>query len=86
VVFPRYEDGGETAATELSAAQGLERLLDESLVLPALLDRRSVERLVGWARRLTFYELQLSSLDAGVRAVRELADANPVSRPGASAT
>ena len=74
VVFPHYERGAETVAVELSAAQGLKRLLDESLVLPALLDRRNVAMLVSWARQLAFYDLRLSSLDAGVQAIRGIAN------------
>jgi len=65
--------GADTVATEVSAAQGLKRLLDESLVLPGLLDRRNVGTLVEWARGLAFYDLTLSSLEAGVRAVRHIA-------------
>ena len=73
VVFPRYEAGGETRVNPLSEAQGLRRLLDESLVLPDLLDRQKVERLVDWARQVQFYDLRMSSLEAGVRAVHDLA-------------
>lgn len=72
VVFPHYEAGGETALTPLSPAHGLRRLLDESLVLPDLLDRQKVEQLVNWTRHLLFFDLRLSSLDAGVRAVRDV--------------
>ncbi|MEQ1758123.1 MAG: PqqD family peptide modification chaperone [Vicinamibacterales bacterium] len=72
VVFPHYEAGSETLVNPLSPAQGLRRLLDESLVLPDVLDRQNVERLVDWARRLQFYDLRMSSLEEGVRAVQEL--------------
>ena len=73
VVFPHYEAGSETVVSPLTEAQGLRRLLDESLVLPGMLDCRKVERLVGWARQLQFYDLRFSSLEAGVRAVHDLA-------------
>jgi len=72
VVFPHYEEDGDTVLSPVSPARGLKRLLDESLVLPDVLDRRSVERLLEWARQLTFYDLRISSLDAGVRAVLDL--------------
>lgn len=73
VVFPHYEAGGDTVVNPLSQAQGLRHLLDESLVLPDSLDRQKVERLVDWARQLQFYDLRMSSLEAGVRAVHDLA-------------
>ena len=76
VVFPHYESGAETVVTELGAAQGLRRLLDESLVLPGPLVRRNVETLVDWARRLTFYDLRFSLLGDAVRAVRRITGRN----------
>jgi hypothetical protein len=72
VVFPRYEEGGDTLLSPVSPARGLQRLLDESLVLPELLDRHKVERLVEWARQLSFVDLRMSSLEAGVQAVLDL--------------
>jgi hypothetical protein len=72
VVFPSYDPGAETTLTPLKRARGLRRLLDESLVLPQLLDCRNVERLVGWTRQLEFYELRMSSLEAAVRLIRQV--------------
>lgn len=51
---------------------GLRRLLDESLVLPRLLDPRSVERLVAWVRQLEFHELRYADLDTAVRAIHAI--------------
>jgi hypothetical protein len=75
VVFPHYESDGETVLEPVKSSVGLQRLLDEALVLPGLLDRRKVEQLVGWARRVAFYDLRVSSLDDAVRAVRTLTGA-----------
>ncbi len=72
VVFLRYEAAAETVLTPLTRPVGFRRLLDESLVLPRLLTPHTVERLVAWARRVDFYELQMSSLEAAVPAVRAL--------------
>jgi hypothetical protein len=44
--------------------------------LPELLDRQRVEGLIEWVRRLSFFDLRMSSLDEAVRAVRAAA------RPG----
>jgi hypothetical protein len=56
----------------LDRPDGLRRLLNESLVLPDLLDRGKVEALVRWMRNLQSFELPMSSLDAGVALVRSL--------------
>lgn len=72
VVFPRFVPEASSTLTPLKRTIGLRRLLDEALVLPELLDARKVERLVRWVRQLQFYELQLSSLEAAVEAIRSL--------------
>ena len=72
VVFPHYEADSETVVIRLTQAQGLGRLLDESLVLPDVLDHQKAGRLIGWARQLAFYHLHMSSLETGVRTVHDL--------------
>jgi len=52
------------------------QLVDESLVLPGLLDRRKVETLVDWARQLEFYTLRFSSIASSLQAVREITAAH----------
>jgi hypothetical protein len=75
VVFPHYEEGGDTVMTPVKRPAGLRRLLDKALVLPHLLTPHTVERLVGWVRRVDFYDLRIGALDAAVAAMRALAPA-----------
>jgi hypothetical protein len=84
VVFPHYEREGGTQVTALSAAEGLRRLMDKALVLPELLDRQGVERLVEWVRDLEFYDLRLASLADAVRAIAHIVEGarDPHEAPG----
>jgi hypothetical protein len=72
IVFPRYDPTFESALVPLDRPNGLRKLLDESLVLPDLLDRGKVEALVRWMRDVQCFELPMSSLDTGVSLVRSL--------------
>ena len=72
VVFPRYDATTETTLVPLDRPNGLRRLLDESLVLPDLLDRTKVEGLVRWMRDVQCFELPMSSLGPAVTLVRSL--------------
>jgi hypothetical protein len=72
VIFPRYDPTVESALVPLARPNGLARLLEESLVLPDLLDRGKVEALVRWMRDVQAFELPMSSLDSGVALVRSL--------------
>jgi hypothetical protein len=69
-VFPRYDPTAETALLPIARATGLQRLLKESLVLPELLDRGSVESLVRWMRNVECFELPMSSLEEAVALVQ----------------
>jgi len=84
IVFPHYEAGGATTLTPLTRPTGLRRLLDESLVLPDALDPRAVRSLVEWARTLELYDLRVASLEAGTRAVLDLAATSSDSAAGSS--
>jgi hypothetical protein len=56
----------------LDRPNGLRRLLDESLVLPDLLDRNKVETVVRWMREVQCFELPMSSLETGVALMQSL--------------
>jgi hypothetical protein len=81
IVFPRYAPDVETRLLPLAKPAALERLLACCLTLPDWLDAEGVGRLVALLRGVGTWELPLSSLAEGVRALEPLLGRAP-GQPG----
>lgn len=76
IVFPRFCPQERTALRPVPKPEALRRLLGECLSLPRPLDEPTVERLIGWMRRVDCLELRMSSLRRAVELVQSLAGAS----------
>ncbi len=74
LVFPRYTPERPTALEPLDRATALKDLLQECVVLPELLDREKVRRLVQWIRGVDCYALSMASAGEAVACIRSLCD------------
>lgn len=72
IVFPRYAPGAEGGLQHLAGAAALQRLVGESLIDSARLDRRSARALVAWISAVDCFDLSYESLSAAVQFVASL--------------
>jgi len=71
IVFPRHVPGPEGALQHLAGAAALQRLMRESLIDSAGLDRRSVRALVAWISGVDCFDLTYGSLSEAVRVIAD---------------
>jgi len=69
IVFPRYVPGCRTSLKPMPAVEGLQRLLHECVAAPEGLSVAAVETIVEWLGRLSFWELEQSTLDDAIAAI-----------------
>lgn len=72
IIFPRYDADAETTLRPLAKADALQRLLDECLVIPLLLEQAGISELVRLFEHVACYELVISNLETAVRAIDDL--------------
>jgi hypothetical protein len=74
LVFPRYTPERPTTLEPLDRATALKNLLQECVVLPELLDREQVRRLVQWLRGVDCYALSIASAEDAVACIGSLCE------------
>jgi hypothetical protein len=72
VIFPSRREDGPAKLIRLSPAATLARLAPEFCPLGGELDDERVDRLIGWIRGMTCFEMRYSTLDDGIKTVGEL--------------
>jgi hypothetical protein len=72
VIFPRRRDRRSAELVRLSPATALTRLAPEFCPLGGALDDKRVDRLIGWIRGMTCFEMRYSTLDDGIKIIGEL--------------
>jgi hypothetical protein len=77
IVFPRYAPDQPAVLRPLGKGETLERLLQQCLVLPELLDRRKVEALARWIRGIDCFELPFSAHTAALPLLHRLVRESP---------
>ena len=72
VCFPRYRTGASTEVLAIDKATALSMLIESGCYLPKPVKPAQVQQLVDWARGLTFYTLDYSSVNEAEAAIRVL--------------
>jgi hypothetical protein len=80
VFFPHYSPGARPRIQAIARAEGVRRLMEECLTVPARLTEHDVSGLVALTRSVEFHELDYPTSDDAVRQIKGVIQGWPTSR------